>query len=50
MVKGGGSYSREELILNILVKGGQLFEGGKGWLLFKEIQCSMLNPELLTVQ
>lgn len=47
---GGGNYSREELILNIYVKGGQLFEGGKGWLLFKEIQWGMFKPELLTAQ
>ena len=47
---GGGNYAKEELILNIQVKGEQLFEGGKGWLLFKEIQCGMFKPELLTAQ
>ena len=28
MARGGGDYSREAIILNISVKGGQLFEGG----------------------
>ena len=28
MARGGGDYSTELIILNISVKGGQLFEGG----------------------
>ena len=38
---GGGDYSREAIIVNILVKGGLLFEGGdhsEGRLLFEKIR------------
>ena len=38
---GGGDYSREAIIVNILVKGGLLFEGGEqseGRLLFAKMR------------
>ena len=38
---GGGDYSREAIIVNILVKGGLLFEGGEqseGRLLFEKMR------------
>ena len=41
MKGGGGDYSREAIIVNILVKGGLLFEGGdqsEEQLLFEKIR------------